>query len=371
MKKIILLFLLFFTISASAQVYTNLAEVEKKQSQNDSVKTPEYKYALPIWGKKATKKGFLLPYSAGISVNYFWQNSELIIDNLNVGFNNGPMYNLDEIIRFNGSESKANSVSIRPDFWLFPFLNIYGIFGKAWTSTSIDAGMWVPDSNSQWKEVTAFKTKAEFDATTMGFGLTPTIGVKGIWMAFDMNFTWTDVSALDKPVFSFVFGPRLGTTVKFRNPNRNIAFWVGGFRAKYSANTAGSLNMSDLFSPDGLQTKIDNGFVVVEDASLQIDTWWNNLSNVEKLNPVNIAKHEAATRAVDAAGNILVAADGALTTAGTSTVQYALNKNPKKLWNFIIGTQLQINRHFMLRAEYGFLGSRMHFLGGVQYRFGI
>ena len=75
-----------------------------------------------------------------------------------------------------------------------------------------------------------FSSKANFNATGFGFGVTPTMGVGGGWLALDMNVTWTDVSALDKPVFTFVFGPRLGKSFKFKKPESNISFWAGGFR---------------------------------------------------------------------------------------------------------------------------------------------
>jgi hypothetical protein len=102
MKKTVLLiitcFLLF--IQAFSQVYTNKVTGSKNEALKDSIEKKGYPYALPIWGAKAAAKGYQLPYSAGVSVNYFWQESKLIIDNLNVGFNNGEMYNVDEIIRF-------------------------------------------------------------------------------------------------------------------------------------------------------------------------------------------------------------------------------------------------------------------------------
>jgi hypothetical protein len=67
----------------------------------------------------------------------------------------------------------------------------------------------------------------------------------------------------------------------------------------------------------------------------------------------------------------MTALDGALSTASTSTVQYSLTKKPKDMWNFVVGSQFQINRHFMLRAEYGFLSSREQLTLGLQYRFGL
>jgi long-subunit fatty acid transport protein len=52
-------------------------------------------------------------------------------------------------------------------------------------------------------------------------------------------------------------------------------------------------------------------------------------------------------------------------------VQYSLDKRPEDMWNFIVGSQYQINRNWMFRAEFGFLGSRTHLIAGAQYRFGL
>ncbi len=353
------------------QVYTNKVVGEKNQAQADTLKSQPYPYSLPIWGAKATAKGYDLPYSAGVSINYFWQQSDLVISDLFVGFNNGPMYDLDEIIRFDDALSGASVITIRPDIWLLPFLNVYGIFSKAKTSTEISAGVWLPDTANVWNEVTAFSSKANFDATGMGIGITPTIGIGGGWMALDMNMTWTDVSALNKPVFTFVFGPRFGKSFKFKNPQRNIAVWAGGFRVHLSSETNGSLLLSEVIPVDDLQARVDEGMIKVEDANVQVEEWWTGLTPVEQKNPVNEAKYETANRVLQQTGEILNAADGALNDEEQATVQYSLTKYPKDKWNFIIGSQFQLNKHFMLRVEYGFLGSRQQFMTGLQYRFGL
>ena len=106
-----------------------------------------------------------------------------------------------------------------------------------------------------WREITSFSTKANFDAVVAGFGMTPTIGIGGGWLALDMNVAWSDVDALDKPVFTFVFGPRLGKTFKFKKPKRNIAFWAGGFRVKFSSETNGSLNLNEVLPIDDYRLK--------------------------------------------------------------------------------------------------------------------
>jgi len=366
--------LFLISIQTYAQVYSDKVVGKKNELQKDSLKNSEYPYSLPIWGKKVTKLGYKLPYSAGIGVNYFWQKSSLVIENLNVGFNGGQKYNLDEIVRFSNTTSEANVVNIRPDIWILPFLNVYGILATSKPSTAVGFGVWVPDSSNNWKEVFAYNTKANFSATSVGFGFTPTIGVGGGWIALDMNFTWTDISALEKPAFSFVFGPRLGKSfnLNLKKPEQNIAVWVGGFRVQFASATKGSIALSDLGTVEGnAGAKIDAGQQKVTETQSQVDDWWGSLSNAQQSNPVNKAKYETANRALGAAGNFLTAAEGALSTVENSTVQYSLDKRVQDKWNFIIGSQFQLNKHWMIRAEYGFLGSRQQFLTGLQYRFGL
>jgi hypothetical protein len=372
MKRVIIALSLsiLFCIPSFAQVYAN----KDLPLKIEPPKVVDYPYLLPIWGKKVVEKGFQLPYSAGIGVNAFWQESELIIDNLMVGFNNGTMYNLDEIIRFDKSIASAASINVRPDFWLFPFLNVYGLFVKAKTSTAIDASVWIPDAENNWTQMTAFSTKADFDATGVGFGLTPTVGIGHYWLALDMNWLWTDVSALDEPVNTFVFGPRLGKTIKFKKPDSNMAFWAGAMRVKFSSATTGSLLLTDLFPGDQLdqlQVKVDEGLENVDDTQQQVDEWWNGLSEAEQANPANQARYETASGALDEAGQLLTGLDGALSTVESSSVQYSLEKSLKNMWNFVLGTQYQFNRHLMMRVEVGFMGSRTQVLGGLQYRFGL
>lgn len=353
------------------QVFSNKEVGKKNLELIDSLKQSEYPYMLPIWGKKVTALGFDLPYSAGLGLNYIWQESDLIIDNLQVGFNNGPKYNLDEIVRFNEATSKLSGLNFRPDIWLLPFLNVYAVFAKGNPSTSIDFGLWVPDSTGSWNEVLTASTRADFESTSAGFGLTPTIGVGGGWFALDMNFTWTDIPALEDPAFAFIFGPRFGKSFKLKKPEQTINFWVGGFRLKINTGTTGSMPFDELFELEGLEQKIDNGIDKVGDAQDQVDAWWSGLTPPQQANPVNKAKYQTANRALDTAGNFLNAADEAIKDLENGTVQYSLDKRPKDLWNFVIGSQFQVNKNLMFRAEYGFLSSRTQFIGMLQYRFGL
>lgn len=372
MKTIILSLVFLVTTSASfSQVYSNMEVGKKNAEAKDSLKASDYPYVLPIWGDKATKAGFSLPYSAGISAQVMSQKSDLIIENLKVGFNNGEMYDLSEVVRFNETSSEGSLINLRPDVWVFPFLNVYGIFARSSLATNVDFGIYVPDADGNWSSVADFKTEANFEATSLGIGMTPTIGIGGGWMALDMSCTWNDIPELEKPAFAFVFGPRFGKTFKLKQPERNFAVWVGGFRLKLNSGTSGSMNLNELFDMSGIQNKVDQGMIKVEEKYTQVENWWDGLTAAEQANPLNKAKYERATGALDKAGAFLGAMDESLNDEDYASVQYSLDKRPKNMWNFIVGTQYQHNKHWMLRFEAGFLASRTQIMGGVQYRFGL
>ncbi len=371
MKKSMILLALLAAVPATAQVFSNKPTGQKNQALVDSLKMAEYPYALPIWGDKATALGFDLPYSAGISVQYLTSNAPLTIDNLMVGFNGGTMHDLDGLVRFDKSEATAQGVTVRPDIWLFPFLNVYALMGKTQGSTEVGWGVWAPDSTGVEQQVFGAESKVEFGATTFGIGLTPTIGIAGAWLALDMNCTWSDIPQLEDPAFAFVFGPRLGKMIKLKKPGSNVNMWVGGFRLNLASQTQGSLPLDEALPTAEWGSRIDAGYARVTELDQQVETWWSGLSALEQANPLNEARYNAANAALDRSSAFLESADRAVNRMGTSTVEYSIDKRQKDMWNFIIGGQYQLNKHWMVRAEYGFLSARTQFLGGLQYRFGL
>lgn len=347
---------------AYSQVYSDLTREPALEE--------EYPYLLPIWGQKVKDRGFELPYSAGISVNYLWQESDIVISNVSVGFNGGPLYNVDELIRFNSTSAESWGFNIRPDLWVFPFLNVYGIFARAESRTAVDVSIYIPRV-SETEELFSIQTRPEFSSQTTGFGITPTVGVLGGWVAFDMNFTWTDVDKQEKPVFAFIFDPRIGKTFDLGKPERNISVWVGGFRVKVNRDTRGSLPLGDVLPVEEWNAKIETGQQKVGEAQIELDEWWESLTPVEQANPVNKIKRETNQAKLDLAGRVLNAADSAVDNAENSDLDYTLDKEQAKLWSMTVGSQFQLNKHWMVRGEYGFSSGRQQFFMGLQYRFGL
>src|SRR5687768_16753499 len=96
---LILLSLLILNITIHAQ-YSELQKNPFHKAYHDSLKAMNYPYTFPLYGKKAYKKGFDVPYPWGLGVNYFWAKQEVTISNITVGFNdNGPV-DLTDVIQF-------------------------------------------------------------------------------------------------------------------------------------------------------------------------------------------------------------------------------------------------------------------------------
>jgi hypothetical protein len=57
--------------------------------------------------------------------------------------------------------------------------------------------------------------------------------------------------------------------------------------------------------------------------------------------------------------------------AFSSSINYTIKKDMIQTRTFQFGFNLQLNKHFMFRGEYGISGSQKFILTGLQYRFGI
>jgi|GEM_PF-2077551 len=88
---------------------------------------------LPIFGKPATKLGFGLPRPVGVSIIRHQQTTNLQFTDLQVGGSDGVLTSLKDLFDLESSslEQPVNTWMVRPDVWVFPFLNVYGILGKA------------------------------------------------------------------------------------------------------------------------------------------------------------------------------------------------------------------------------------------------
>lgn len=336
MKKYILLSLLLVFAFSSFSQYSQL-------QLGDTAKV-EYPYRFPILGAKAFEKGFDIPLPVGGMLNYFTATQDIVIPEIAVGFSDGllpdiPLTDITNLIEFGELSARATSINFRPDLWVLPFFNVYGIIGKAYAETTVELTYPIK-----------LKTVAELQGTSFGFGTTGAGGLGKYFFVLDGNWVWTKMSNFEDPVRSNTFSFRVGRAFKLaKNPESNFALWAGGMRIRMGGITEGTITMGDII-PDETWARADE----------ILENYWNWYDNEASLSQKLIAD-KTLTPIVNGIDN----ADG------SGTIKYRLKKSPKQDWNMIIGGQYQFNKHHQLRAEGGIVGNRKSLLLSYNYRFGF
>jgi hypothetical protein len=339
-KLLVCLVLMIFGLSTVEAQYSSISVNKKKLSYRDSIKAVKYDYIFPIWGQKVYEKGFDIPYPAGLMVNYIWMKQNIVIDNMQLGFKGAnvdvPLTSIN-FIEFGDNVSTVNSYNFRPDIWVLPFLNVYGLFGGGISRTEVNL---ISPLDLQ--------SVVEQNITTRGLGVMGAGGVGKFWFSVDGNWTWSKPELLDEPVKVKVLGIRLGKTFEFaKKPERNIAIWIGGMRTQMDTETKGQLTLNEALPQDVWDRK--------DEVVTNYYNWYDNEATL----PQKLIADEVLTPIVEAINN----------RNGDGIVRYGMDKQVKQLWNGVVGGQYQMNKRWMLRSEVGFIGNRKSFLLSLNYRF--
>ena len=273
-------------------------------------------------------------------VNYIYVKQGITIENLQLGLLTDnldvPLTGVD-FLEFGDNVSTASTVIFRPDVWVFPFLNVYGIFGTGTSTTEVNLSF-------------PFELKSVVDqnVTTSGIGMTTAGGLGPVWLALDGNITWTKPELLDEAVKVNTFGIRFGHNfVNKQRPDRNIGVWVGAMSVKLGANTLGEIALKDALPPETWERAAQ--------IEVAYNNWYDNTATI----PQRLIADEILTPIVERIG----AADG------DAVIRYGLDKRVTEQWNGIIGIQYQLNKNWMFRSEGGIIGDRKSILLSVNWRF--
>lgn len=345
-SKIFFLLVFLFSIQSTevnAQ-YSSKKVKTKYESYTDSLKQVKYDYIFPALGQKVYEKGFDIPYPVGIMTNSIWMRQDIVFSNFHLGFKNDnhdiPLTGVD-FIQFGQNTNNSQNYTARPDVWVLPFLNVYGLFGFG--SSTTDVNVIAPIN---------LNAVVEQDLTTTGFGIMGAGGVGPVWVSVDVNWTWNKPKLLDEPVKVNVMGIRIGHTFVFKeNPKRNIALWVGGMRAKMGSETSGEISLREALPSDVWDKKDE---IVSDYEEWKLSPAYDDLTIAQK----GIVK-TVFDPLVEAIDNV----------NGEGIVRYAMDKQTKQLWNGVIGAQFQLDKNWQFRTEGGIVGNRKSFMLSANYRF--
>ena len=342
--KIVLLFSIVCMICSENgySQYSSKKVNKKHQKYTDSLKQVEYNYIFPIWGQKIYRKGFDIPYPAGLMANFLYIKQGIDISNMQLGV---KTTNIDipltpistDFLDFGENTNDSYTVNFRPDIWVLPFLNVYGIFGYGNTHTVVNLVKPID-----------LQSVVDQNIATYGFGILAAAGIGPVWFTVDANFTWNKPELLDEATRVNVVGLRLGKTFKFNNhPESNIAVWVGAMSINMQSETRGQIKLGDAIP--GLEDKADE---IVSN----YNAWYEALSRPQQ----TLVDQTPIPAIVDRIGQ----ADG------SAIIRYGMDKQVSEQWNGLVGLQYKYNKRWMMRTEAGgLIGDRKSILVSLNYRF--
>ena len=296
------------------------------QAERDSI-LKTYNNIFPILGRKAIERGFDLPKPLGLNLIGLWVDQNIAIGNLGLSTGNNPVQPAD-FIGFGTNTSTVTTFNARADLWVFPFLNVYVIGGKAWANTTVEVA-----------EPIAFTSSVDQTGTYVGTGITGAMGIKQFFLSADVNWTWTKLEKLEKAVNGRIFGLRFGRNLKLDQKKR-LALWVGAMKVSIASETLGSINLSEAVPPETVD-RIRNALETVED-----EQWYQDLGPVQK-------------------GIVDQIVDRLLSGGGDLTINYSIDKSIADPWNMLVGASFDFNKRWTVRSEAGFIGRNSILLSAV------
>ncbi|MCG9660952.1 hypothetical protein [Vibrio mediterranei] len=189
---------------------------------------------FPIWGEQAAQRGYTLPKPYGLSLSYMDISNPVTIDNINLAGGIGDIIDIEaKQAQFEGS-----NVTLRGDVWLLPFMNVYGILGytQAQSTAEIDSisiiGIPIPVEDA--------KFTLDMSGITYGVGTTVVGGINNWFALLDLNYTYTDIDAIDGSIKTFVAAPRVGHRWQYTG-GRELRVFVGAMYQDVQQHLSGDI----------------------------------------------------------------------------------------------------------------------------------
>jgi hypothetical protein len=165
-----------------------------------------------------------LPRTFGIGIDYFNMRQPYALDGLTL-IDTGPVdIDLGQVLLQDPGilpiDNEIRHADLKLDVWLFPFLNIFGIYGQIDGRTRIDLGVLglplPPETNA---------LTINYDGNVYGGGFVLAAGGDRWFVSLAGTFTDTDLGGdFDSSVKATIYQPRVG--LRFGD---HTEFWVGGY----------------------------------------------------------------------------------------------------------------------------------------------
>lgn len=333
--SIVLLLFMFSGITGYSQVS------RLNRSERDSLRAIPYPYKLPIYGQRVRNKGIDFPLPLGFMVNYIHQQTEVYIENPKIALGGSDLVSVD-FLEFEPVVNHTNLVNFRADAWIFPFLNVYGIYATSKT-----------DSYVSMRFPISFDIQRNPTADTFGFGGVMGYGIGDYFVVANLNYSWSNVDVLDDLVEGRVISARLVKNFELNGDNQNINVSVGFQNQKVTRDSSGELSIGEIFEFFD-QENLDN---LKDQIASSAQNWYDELSLPQKV---------VVDQLVDILEDKVNGVD-----VDDIPLRYNFDKVPLGNWSFQLGVQYNHNKHWWFRVEAGIGKGRKQLMTSVNYRFGL
>ena len=171
----------------------------------------EYDRVFPFFGQDLVNRGYKLPLPIGLSIIAVTNVQDQTISDLNLSFGKGVVPPKDVELRpFPAvdidSTSDTQSVQLKADLWILPFLNVYGTIGKVTGDASVNVIIDLADapeiclpnpiptrpptcSNNSFNGSFLLPIRSKVDRTTATLGLTGAYSIGSWFTALTAAYT--------------------------------------------------------------------------------------------------------------------------------------------------------------------------------------
>lgn len=205
--------------------------------------------ALPIFGKQAREKGYTLPLPFGVGASFMAMRQTNKISNFKL-IVEGTELPLD--VKFYNAVSTDFNATFRPDIWIFPFLNVYGVLG--YSSGSIKPNVLIPGISANLPvigdveiiESFELNDRIDYNGSTLGVGTTLAGGFKSYFFTLDYNHTWSDMDVIPTTVKVHTLTPRVGILLEGFKTLGTGTFWLGAMYVHLNQEVTDNYNLREI-----------------------------------------------------------------------------------------------------------------------------
>jgi hypothetical protein len=215
-------------------------------------------HKLPFLAQKVIDLGYDLPLPYGIGLTYANVDQEMLLGELDVGINGGAKEPFT-FVAFDNANAINDTVQLKLDAWLFPFMNVFAMLGKVDGEAPLDVTL---DGNGMLDQLgitcpdllcLALKDKtivlpieAKFSGKTYGVGTILAGGWNNWFVTVPISVTYADMDTTETDGLAITFTPRFGKTFNL-GKRGNLALFAGGNYLEAELTVEGNVS-----APSGL-----------------------------------------------------------------------------------------------------------------------